>query len=232
MPDAETACHKIWGGLSDYLTFSVATLIKRVNRGWPLKRLRKVSITPVTPLETYTRIFDQMKDIKIRKEMFQDIDAIRAVNEQAFGQPQEANIVDKLRADCDGLLSLVALQDEKITGHILFSPVPIEGSFGILKGMGLAPMAVLPEFQRKGVGSELVKAGIEILKKSKSPFTIVLGHPEYYPRFGFERASLYGIKSQWEGVPDHAFMILWLDKTVMNHVSGVAKYRDEFNEAM
>jgi putative acetyltransferase len=182
--------------------------------------------------ETKKRIFGQMKDIKIRKEIFQDIDSIRAINEKAFGHPQEANIVDKLRANCDGLLSLVVLQDEKIIGHILFSPVTIEGSFGILKGMGLAPMAVLPELQRYGVGSELVKAGIEILRKSKCPFIIVLGHPEYYPRFGFERASLYGIKSQWQGVPDHAFMILWLDKTMMDHASGVARYRDEFNEAM
>jgi putative acetyltransferase len=97
-----------------------------------------------------------MKDIRIREEILQDIDAIRAINEQAFGQPQEANIVDKLRANYDGLLSLVALKDDKIIGHILFSPVTIEGHHGILKGMGLAPMAVLPEFQRKGVGSELV----------------------------------------------------------------------------
>jgi putative acetyltransferase len=173
-----------------------------------------------------------MKDIKIREEIFQDIDAIRAINEQTFGQPQEANIVDKLRANCDGLLSLVALQDEKIIGHILFSPVTIEGHRGFLEGMGLAPMAVLPEFQRQGVGSMLIRAGIEILKKSGCPFIIVLGHPEYYPRFGFEPASRYRIRSQWEGVPDPAFMILWLEKTGINHVSGVAKYRDEFNEAM
>jgi putative acetyltransferase len=173
-----------------------------------------------------------MKDIKIREEIFKDIDAIRTINEQAFGQPQEANIVDKLRANCDGLLSLVALQDEKIIGHILFSPVTIEGHHGFLEGMGLAPMAVLSEFQRQGVGSMLIRAGIEILKKSGCPFIIVLGHPEYYPRFGFEPASRYRIRSQWEGVPDHAFMILWLEKSRMNHVSGVAKYRDEFNEAM
>jgi putative acetyltransferase len=98
--------------------------------------------------------------------------------------------------------------------------------------MGLAPMAVLPEFQRQGVGSGLVQAGIEILRESKCPFIIVLGHPEYYPRFGFEPASRYRIRSQWEGVPDPAFMILWLDKTMTNHVSGVAKYRDEFDEGI
>ena len=170
--------------------------------------------------------------MKIRQEISQDIDAIRTIYEQAFGQPQEANLIDKLRAYCDGLLSLVALHDGKVIGHILFSPVTIESSFGILKGTGLGPMAVLPEFQRQGVGTELVRAGIEILRKSKCLFIIVLGHPEYYPRFGFGLASRYGVKSQWEGIPDHAFMILWLDKTMMNHVSGVAKYRDEFNEVM
>lgn len=173
-----------------------------------------------------------MKNIKVRAEILQDTDAIRTINKQAFGQPQEATIIGRLRTNCDGLLSLVALQGEKIIGHILFSPVTIEGHHGILKGMGLAPMAVLPEFQRQGVGTELVKTGVQMLKKSACPFIIVLGHSEYYPRFGFEPASRYRIKSQWEGVPDHAFMILWLDKTMMNHVSGVAKYRDEFNEAM
>jgi putative acetyltransferase len=173
-----------------------------------------------------------MKHIKIREEIPQDVGAIRGINNQAFGQPQEANIVDKLRANCDRLLSLVALQDEKIIGHILFSPVTIEGNHGFLKGMGLAPMAVLAQFQRQGVGSELVQAGIQSLRKSKCPFIIVLGHPKYYPKFGFEPASRYGIKSQWEGVPDNAFMILWLDKTRTNDVSGIAKYRDEFNGAM
>jgi len=64
------------------------------------------------------------------------------------------------------------------------------------------------------------------------PFVIVLGHPEYYPRFGFERALLYGIKCQWEGIPDDAFMILWLDKSKMNRVSELTKYRDEFNAAI
>ena len=93
-------------------------------------------------------------------------------------------------------------------------------------------MAVLPEFQRQGVGTDLVKTGIQMLKKSACPFVIVLGHPEYYSRFGFEPAFRYGIKSQWEGVPDHAFMILWLAQSRTNGVSGIAKYRDEFNQAM
>ena len=168
----------------------------------------------------------------IRQEKTEDINDIREVNEKAFGKPQEANIINNLRRNCDELLSLVAVENEKIVGYILFSPAIIDGKHGIIKGMGLAPMAVLPEKQRQGIGSELVKIGIEYLKETKYLFIIVLGHPEYYPRFGFEPASRYRIKSQWEGVPDNAFMILWLDKTMMDKVSGVAKYRDEFNEAI
>lgn len=165
----------------------------------------------------------------IRQEDPRDIKYIHALNELAFGQSQEANIINKLRINCDNLLSLVAVENEKIVGHILFSPATIEGQHGVMKGMGLAPMAVLPEMQRKGIGTQLVKAGIENLRKKQCPFVIVLGHSEYYPRFGFERASLYEIKCQWEGIPDEAFMIFWLDKATMNTVSGLAKYRDEFN---
>jgi len=165
----------------------------------------------------------------IRQEKPEDINDIHALNELAFGQPQEANIVDKLRINCNSLLSLVAIENDNVAGHILFSPVKIEGQHGIIRGMGLAPMAVLPKIQRKGIGTQLVKSGIKNLKKIQCPFIIVLGHPEYYPRFGFERASLYGIKCQWEGIPDDAFMILWLDKSMMNPASGLAKYRDEFN---
>ena len=168
----------------------------------------------------------------IRQEIPEDIRDIYALNEQAFGQPQEANIIDKLRNHCEGWLSLVAIETEKIVGHILFSSATIESKQGVVKGMGLAPMAVLPEMQRQGIGTQLVRRGIEYLGKIQCPFIIVLGHPEYYPRFGFELASRYGINSQWEGVPDEAFMILWLDKSMMNHVYGVAKYRGEFNEAM
>lgn len=99
-------------------------------------------------------------------------------------------------------------------------------------GMGLAPMAVLPSHQRKGIGSLLVRHGLEFLRKCDCPFVIVLGHPEYYPRFGFEVASKYKLRSQWEGVPDEAFMVIVLNSSEFPKQGGVARYRDEFNDAM
>ena len=169
--------------------------------------------------------------ITIREEQSQDIESIRNLNKLAFGQTQEADLVDKLRQDCNSLLSLVAVMQNQVVGHILFSPATIESRQRTVHGMALAPMAVLPESQRQGIGSKLVRTGIEKLKKRQYPFIIVLGHAEYYPRFGFEPASRYGIRSEWE-VPDDAFMILVLNEPEMHGISGVAKYRAEFTEAM
>lgn len=168
----------------------------------------------------------------IREERPEERRAIRHVVEQAFGQQVEANIVDSLRENCPDILSLVAVQDEKIVGHILFSPAGIEGDGETVMGMGLAPVAVLPEWQLQEIGSLLIRTGIEMLKSKGCPFIIVLGHPDYYPSFGFERAFGHGIRSQWEDVPEEAFMILILDRSVMEDVSGVARYRKEFDEAV
>ncbi len=170
--------------------------------------------------------------VSIREDTPEDVPTIRRVNELAFGQPQEAGIVDALRGSCGEFLSLVADSGEEVVGHVLFTPVTIETTRGTVRGMGLAPMAVLPERQRQGIGSALVRHGLAALRDRSCPFVIVLGHAEYYPRFGFERASKYGIRSQWEGVPDEAFMILVLDRRVMDGVSGIARYRDEFDDAM
>ncbi len=170
--------------------------------------------------------------IEIRKEEQKDYDKIRIVNDQAFGQPDEGRIVDKLRESCKEIVSLVAVSDNEIIGHIFFSPVTIETQTGFVKGMGLAPMAVLPEFQNRGVGSMLVNEGVRIIENMSCPFVIVLGHETYYPRFGFERASKFGLKCQWDGMPDDAFMVMIIDESAMKGISGIAKYRDEFNEAM
>jgi len=165
--------------------------------------------------------------IKIREEQQQDVPVIREVNIRAFGQSHEAAIVDKLRENCDDLLSLVATIQNQVVGHILFSPATIESEDRTLQGAALAPMAVLPEYQRQGIGSGLIRTGIQELKNRQCPFVIVLGHADYYPRFGFEPASRYGIRSEWE-VPDQAFMILVLDESEIQGISGVARYRPEF----
>ncbi|MEA2115707.1 MAG: N-acetyltransferase [Thermodesulfobacteriota bacterium] len=101
---------------------------------------------------------------------------------------------------------------ETILGHIFFSPVSVSAEREVIQGMGLAPMVVLPERQRQGIGSMLVEAGIEIVYKRKYPFVIVLGHSEYYQRFGFTPASCSGLLCQWDAVSDEAFMLLVLDE--------------------
>ena len=113
--------------------------------------------------------------IKIRPERPDDITAIHGVNEEAFGEPTEAKLVDTLRATCPGGLSLVALAENEIVGHILFTPVTVQCEKGEVRGMGLAPMAVLPEHQRRGIGSRLVETGLERLRRQGCPFVIVLG---------------------------------------------------------
>ena len=154
------------------------------------------------------------------------------MNADAFETEVEANLVNLLRESGTSYISLVAEQNERIVGHILFTPVTLEGDNSGTRLAGLGPMAVAPNLQKQGIGSMLVKEGLRRIKETDCPFIIVLGHEHYYPRFGFEQASKYGLKSQWEGVPDEAFMVMILNKSVMADVSGVASYRDEFDEAM
>jgi putative acetyltransferase len=166
----------------------------------------------------------------IRAETPEDAVQVRRINELAFGQPAEADLVDRLRQACADSLSLVA-EDEGVVGHILFTPVVIESGERRVIGMGLAPMAVLPDRQRQGIGSRLVTRGLDLLRDRRCPFVVVVGHPEYYPRFGFAPASRLGLASQWEGIPDEAFLAIILDPGAMAGVSGVARYRDEFDGA-
>ena len=162
--------------------------------------------------------------IQIREEQPADIAAIREVNLQAFGQAGEGSLVDVLRASGAVLLSLVAIEDDQVVGHIMYSPLQVGG----VTGAALAPMAVLPDHQGQGIGSQLVRAGTQRLEESGCPFIIVLGHPHYYPRFGFTPAGDRGITCQWE-VPSEAFMLLVLDHEKMATVSGRAVYRPEFS---
>jgi putative acetyltransferase len=107
----------------------------------------------------------------------------------------------------------------------MYSPVSVNEK---LTGAALGPMAVLPDYQRQGIGSKLVEAGNRKLKDAGCPFVIVVGHAPYYPRFGFRPAGAHGIKCEWE-VPDDVFMMLILDHTKMQGVSGLARYRHEFS---
>ncbi|NNK75898.1 MAG: N-acetyltransferase [Maribacter sp.] len=168
--------------------------------------------------------------ITIRKEQPADIDAIRQLHLSAFEDGPEASLVDKLRLSCSEFLSFVALKNETIVGHILFTPATIDGSASI--GIGLAPMAVLPSEQKNGIGSKLVRHGLDYLESDGCPFVIVLGHPKYYLRFGFEPASKYNLHSQWEEVPDEAFMAIILNTESIPQSGGISRYRSEFNDAM
>lgn len=165
---------------------------------------------------------------RIRLEQPDDNDAIRTVNELGFGQQDEADLVDALRRDCPERVSWVAEIDGRIVGHLLFTPVTLEAGDQTLFGMGLAPMAVLPDYQNRGVGTLLVETGIAKLDADGCPFIVVLGHPRYYPRFGFLPASEFGVSCQWE-TPDEAFMIRFPGVPPANLTGGVAFYREEFD---
>jgi putative acetyltransferase len=162
--------------------------------------------------------------ITVRDERPEDLAAIREVNDRAFDQPLEGRIVDALREHGAVELSLVALVDDRIVGHILFSPV--SGASGSA-GLGLGPMAVVPEHQRRGVGAALIEASLARLRASGCPFVVVLGHDSYYPRFGFVPASRHGLRCEWD-VPDEAFMVHVLDAEAAAAAAGLIKYRPEF----
>ncbi|MDI3283889.1 N-acetyltransferase [Polyangium sp. 15x6] len=168
-----------------------------------------------------------MSPLLVRPELPADIAAVRHVNECAFGRPEEASLVDALRQSEAITLSLVAEQDGRVVGHILFSPVVIDRDDGRDVAQGLAPMAVLPELHRKGIGSVLVHEGLERLRGAGHGAVVVLGHLAYYPRFGFEPAARFGL--HWE-VPGHdeAFMALELRPGFLGMRPGVVRYRPEF----
>jgi putative acetyltransferase len=176
-----------------------------------------------------------MDEPLIRQEGPDDHAAIRRVNELAFGGPGEANLVDALRAAGAVTLSLVARigadigadSGADIVGHILFSPVAIKTSAGTSAAVGLAPMAVLPGRQRMGIGSRLVREGLAELGRRGHAAVIVLGHPDYYPRFGFEPASRFGLRWEHE-CPDQAFMARELRPGALAGPGGVVCYRPEF----
>lgn len=170
----------------------------------------------------------------IRPEQDADASAILELTTLAFsasewGYHGEAEIVDRLRTRCPQIVSLVAEENGRIVGHILFSPVQIIGEGQTWEGMGLAPLSVLPERQNRGIGSRLVESGLEHLAACHCSFVVVLGHPEYYAPFGFEPALRFGITCEFPGIPEDVFRIKVLSIDAVDLPKGTAKYREEFS---
>ncbi len=148
-----------------------------------------------------------MAGASARVETPADFAAVRIVNREAFGQPDEADLVERLRTDGEVVVSLVAERESAIVGHVLFSRLPIVVGEREIAGAALAPVAVLPRFQRQGIGSALVRSGLRHCAESGCEAVVVLGHPAYYPRFGFSTALAERLDAPFSGA---AFMALEL----------------------
>ena len=156
-----------------------------------------------------------------------DRDAIRAVHTAAFGRADEAELALRLWAREPACISLVAEEDGAVVGHVLLSPVSVDGRSFARAPFGLGPVGVLPGLQRGGVGKALCWAGIDACRKSGVPFLVVLGHPPYYPRFGFVPAARFGLTFA-DAPPRDAFMALELEPGALAHAGGRVRYAPEF----
>ena len=162
----------------------------------------------------------------IRPERPQDQDAVRTLNERAFGGREEADIVEALHRAQAVVVALVAQAGAAVVGHILFSPVEVEEANG-KRLVGLAPMAVAPNHQRRGIGSQLVREGLAHCRAAGVDGVVVLGHAEYYPRFGFVPAAQFGLRCGYD-VPADVFMAIELTPDALGGVSGLVRYHDAF----
>jgi putative acetyltransferase len=169
--------------------------------------------------------------ITIQSEKDENHTAIHEINVLAFGRETEAELVENLRKSRDFApeLSLVAIKDRRVVGHILFSPVAIHTNKEIFSALALAPMAVLSAFQNQGIGSQLVRQGLQQCRNLGHRIVIVVGLPKYYPRFGFTAARVKGLEVPFP-VPDEAFMVLELAPGAMNGITGMVIYPQEFSE--
>jgi putative acetyltransferase len=169
--------------------------------------------------------------IEIRPESPADVPAVFRVHQLAFGQDAEPRLVDALRGSSAFLpeLSLLALDGSEVVGHVLFTRVVVRDGGEAHEALALAPMAVLPSHQNRGIGSALVRRGLEEARALGHRVVIVVGHPGYYPRFGFVPAKPLGIRAPFE-VPDEAFFALELQPGALRGVAGVVEYPPEFGE--
>lgn len=153
---------------------------------------------------------------------------IRAVLAAAFGGAGEADLVERLRADGLVRLALVALEDGEVVGHIVFSDLAVEIDGRKVDAAALAPVAVRPDRQRRGTGAALIRAGLEGLRRDGCEAVVVLGHPEYYPRFGFSPAPARKLAAPFAG---DAFMALELAEDALAGAAGSVRYPDAFGIA-
>ena len=178
--------------------------------------------------------------MRIREERKTDLDPIRNINNLAFGREEEGRIVDKLRDAGTLIISLVAVRDyvensrqlRELVGHIGFSPVAIESESTGFQAVCLGPVSVLPNYQKQGIGIKLVKAGLSKCLASGHPLVVLVGHPTYYPRFGFVQARRLGIECEYSQTPDDAWMLIELREGVLAGRHGTVKFQPEFREAV
>ncbi|MCP1224985.1 GNAT family N-acetyltransferase [Sebaldella sp. S0638] len=158
----------------------------------------------------------------IRKEEKRDFDEIRNINNICFNGEYESKLADNIRKGDNFILSLVAEDNGKIAGHIMYSRIKI----GDIDSVALAPMCVLPEYQKKGIGTDLIKESFKYLIEMNEKNIVVLGHTDFYSRLGFEKAADYGVKCPFT-VPDEVFMVIELEKGSLK--AGVVEYGEEFS---
>jgi putative acetyltransferase len=167
--------------------------------------------------------------MKIRPFSPEDAEAVREVHLRAFdGRSEEPRIVELLHAGDKAPVSLVAVLDGSVVAHVLFSPVDLGEGGSSINMVALAPVAVLPEHQNQGIGSNLIRAGLEVCREADYDAVVLLGEPSYYSRFGFERASDYGLGNEY-GVDEH-FMVAPLKSGALDGASGTVRYEPDFRE--
>jgi len=164
----------------------------------------------------------------IRREEKKDFKSIYEINEQAFKQKNESELIERIRASKNFIpeLSLVAEKNGKIVGHILFSKIKIKGEKKY-ESLILAPLAVQPELQKQGIGKKLITEGLNKARELGFSSVIVVGHKDYYPKFGFEKASKWNIKCSFK-IPDESFMAIELSIGALSEKSGIVEFPKEF----
>lgn len=175
--------------------------------------------------------------INIRKEQLKDREEIYNIIKESFKSAEhsdgsEQDLVNRLSNSDSYIqeLSLVATCDKTIVGHIMFTKISIENKDLKAESLALAPLSVLPKYQRQGVGSKLISEGLSIAKNLGYKSVVVLGSEKYYPKFGFKEAEEFGINPPFD-VPSKNFMVIDLEPASLKYVNGVVKYAKEFFES-